>query len=136
MIEIKIHLFIVKYLIFHLSCCTNSTESDESQMTISKNLKCQIFICILSFYSHWKSITCSQVEYFQSLLFFPLIVKMLNPDSYLLLTSFFWNDSGETKQSKQHFWREFQLNCSLKERLSQWHLAKEVSWRAKKEAFS
>lgn len=51
---------------------------------------------------------------FEVCFFFPLIIKMLNPDSYILLTSFFWNDSGEKKQSKQHFWRESQLDCSLK----------------------
>lgn len=40
----------------------------------------------------------------QSLLFFfPLIIKTLNPDSYILLTPFFWNGSGDKEQSKQHF---------------------------------
>lgn len=46
MVEIKIHL--KKNQIFHLSCCTNITESDKSQKTMSKNPKCQIFIRIAS----------------------------------------------------------------------------------------
>lgn len=36
-------------------------------------------------------------------LFFFFNIKKLNPDSYILLTPFFWIGNGEKEQFKQHF---------------------------------